>query len=189
MKAKENHIGVNKMKIVQVCSYQTYGHAYADHAKEKGVAAEGFFLEKKPNSKFQSKSDVVWGIVYGFTKMSLNFWKFRNVKIYSNGGGISCMLFARLFGKMLGNKHHLYLHNFYLHGLGKNKYVQMVLRFLMNNDNLTLMAQTPGEIDFYRRLSERINILFVPYCSDVKEQHTDVKLDDGYIFTTTKVFL
>ena len=93
------------------------------------------------------------------------------------------MLFARLFGKILGDNHHLYLHNFYIHSLGKNKYVQMVLRFLMNNDNLTLMAQTPGEIDFYRRLSERINILFVPYCSDVKEQHTDVKLDDGYIFT------
>lgn len=86
MKAKENHIGVNTMKIVQVCSYQTYGHAYADHAKEKGVAAEGFFLEKKPKAKFQSKSDVMWGIVYGFTKMTLNFWKFRNVKIYSSGG-------------------------------------------------------------------------------------------------------
>lgn len=183
MKVKGNHIGIDKTKIVQVCSYQTYGHAYADHAIEKGVAAEGFFLERKPNAKFQSKSDVVRGIIYGFIKMTLNFWKFRNVKIYSSGGGISCMLFARLFGKMLGNKHHLYLHYFYLHSLGKNKYVQMVLRFLMNNDNLTLIAQTPGEIDFYRRLSERIKILFVPYCSDVKEQHTDVKLDDGYIFT------
>lgn len=59
----------------------------------------------------------------------------------------------------------------------------MVLRFLMNNDRLTLIAQTPGEIDFYRRLSHKINLIFVPYCSDVEERHTEVKLDEGYVFT------
>lgn len=95
MKVKGNHIGIDKTKIVQVCSYQTYGHAYADHAIEKGVAAEVFFLERKPNAKFQSKSDVVRGIIYGFIKMTLNFWKFRNVKIYSSGGVFhACFLHA-----------------------------------------------------------------------------------------------
>ncbi len=59
----------------------------------------------------------------------------------------------------------------------------MALRFMMNNDKLTLIAQTPGEIDFYRRLSKKINLCFVPYCSDVKELTTRVSLTEGYIFT------
>lgn len=172
-----------KMKIIQVCSYKSYGHAYAEHIRKKGVAAEGFYIEKKPRHKFPSKKDVVWSIFYGFAKMSVNFWKFRNVRIYSNGGGISCMLFTRLFGRILGRESHLYLHNFYLHSLGKNKYVQMALQFMMNNDRLTLIAQTPGEIAFYRRLSKKINLCFVPYCSDLEERYTEVSLDEGYIFT------
>ena len=59
----------------------------------------------------------------------------------------------------------------------------MVLRFLMNNDRLTLIAQTPGEIEFYGRLSKKIQLIFVPYCSDVKERNTEVRLDEGYVFT------
>lgn len=98
-------------------------------------------------------------------------------------GGISCMLFTRLFGGILGSESHLYLYNFYLHGLGKNKYVQMALRFMMDNDRLTLMAQTPDEIEFYRRLSKKINLCFVPYCSDLEERHTEVSLAEGYVFT------
>lgn len=92
---KEHYVEMLKTKIIQVCSYQTYGHAYADHVKEMGIAAEGFYLEKKPNAKFPSKKDIVWGIIYGFAKMVFHFWKFRNVKIYSNGGVFrACCLHA-----------------------------------------------------------------------------------------------
>ena len=93
------------------------------------------------------------------------------------------MLFLRLFRGVLGRDTHLYLYNFYLHSLGNNRHVKRILRFLMNNDRLTLIAQTPGEKDYYRKLSKKINLEFVPYCSDVEERQNTVSLDEGYIFT------
>lgn len=80
-------VGSESMKVIQVCSYKSYGHAYADHIRKKGIAAEWFYIEKVPRQRFPSKMDVVRGVFYGFTKMALSFWKFRNVRIYSGGWG------------------------------------------------------------------------------------------------------
>ncbi len=89
----------------------------------------------------------------------------------------------RLFNTLLGTETRLYLYNFYLHRLGNNKYVKSFLSFLLNTNRLTLILQSPSEFDYYRNLSKKVRLEFVPYCSDIEQQENDVKLNDGYIFS------
>lgn len=171
------------MKFVQLQSYTIYGSAYADHLERKGISVGRFYISKGPKAKFPSKKDVVKVEMKAVLKILCHFGFFKNAKVYCTGGQYSAMLVSRLFGRALGREHHLYLHNFYLHSLGNNKWVQKILRFLMNNNRLTLIAQTPGEIAFYRNLSHKMELQFVPYCSDVKERQNTIPIRRGYIFT------
>lgn len=170
------------MRFVNLSSFECWGTAYADHLEKEGYAVKRFFFGKRPKVKFPSKKDIVKGEMIGVLKMLSHFGLFRNAKIYCTGGQFSAMLVSRLFGRFMGKDHHLYLHNFYLHSLGNNKWVQRALRFLMNDSKLTLIAQTPGEIAFYRKLSNKMDLQFVPYCSNVKERQNTISVG-GYIFT------
>lgn len=167
------------MKIVQLQSYRVYGTAYANHLEKDGVTIERFFLAEKPRVKFPSKKDIVKGETKGVFQILFHLGLFRNARVYSTGGQFAMMFVSRLFGWALGKGYHLYLHNFYLHSLGNNKWVQRVLRFLMNNSRLTLIAQTLGEIAFYRKLSDKINLQFIPYCSDVKSRPNNIPMRGG----------
>lgn len=171
------------MRFVNLSSFECWGTAYADHLEKEGYAVKRFFLGKRPKVKFPSKKDIVKGEMKGTLKILSHFRFFKNAKIYCTGGQFAAMLVSRLFGWALGKEHHLYLHNFYLHSLGNNRWVQRALRFLMNNRKLTLMAQTPGEIAFYRKLSDKMELQFVPYCSDVKERQNTMSVRGGYVFT------
>lgn len=53
----------------------------------------------------------------------------------------------------------------------------------MNNKNITLIVQTPNEKNYYRTISSKIRIEFVPYCSDFSPQKSTSKQTESYIFT------
>lgn len=167
------------MRFVNLSSFECWGTAYADHLEKEGYAVKRFFLGKRPKVKFPSKKDIVKGEIMGVFKMLSHPSLFRNAKIYCTGGQFAAMLVSRLFGRSMGKEHHLYLHNFYLHSLGNNKWVRRVLRFLMDSRKLTLIAQTPGELAFYRKLSDKMELKFAPYCSDVKERQNTIPIRGG----------
>lgn len=79
------------------------------------------------------------------------------------GGHYAWMAVVRLFGPMLGPNFHLYLYNFYLHSLGGNAAVRTILRFLLASPRVTVIAQSPGEVDYYAALARNVP-QFVPYC-------------------------
>lgn len=176
------------MRFVNLSSFECWGTAYVDHLEKEGYAVKRFFFGKCPKVKFPSKKDIVKGEMRGGLKMLSHFHFFKNARIYCTGGQFSAMLVSRLFGWALGREHHLYLHNFYLHSLGNNKWVQRILRFLMSNNRLTLIAQTPGEIAFYRKLSRKMELQFVPYCSDTKERLNTIPIGGGGVCLYWRIY-
>lgn len=171
------------MKVIQLQSYENWGCGYADHLEQKGIKVGRFYLAKESKVQFPSKRDVVKRELKGIVQLICHLNFYRNARVYSTGGQFSAMFISRLFSWALGKDYHLFLHNFYLHSLGNNKWIQTILRFLMNNDKLTLIAQTPKEISFYRKLSDKMQLEFIPYCSDVKERKNNVSISEGGIFT------
>lgn len=53
----------------------------------------------------------------------------------------------------------------------------------MNNKNITLIVQTPNEKNYYKTISRKIRIEFVPYCSDFISPKSTSKQTESYIFT------
>lgn len=83
--------------------------------------------------------------------------------------------------------YHVYFHNFYLHGLGRKPVVKQILKFLLDNTHLTIFTQSEGEIDYYRSLSTKASLKFIPFCSDFTpitgQFPTEAAIPESYIFT------
>lgn len=168
------------MKLIFV-THHIGGGKNKQHYEDKGIEFEYLILPDVVRKyRFLSKRGIIWREFKALIKLLLNIHKIRGSKVYSIGGQYGCMFIFRIFGPLLGKDSHLYIHNFYLHNLGKHNKVKKVLRFLMNGKNMTLIVQTPGEEEYYRNISDKIDIRFVPYCMDYFPNSVP---DEGYIFT------
>ena len=165
------------MRILIVTRYRG-GYLCGKYA-ERGYEAKELVLPNLSKKKFISKTEVILREVRDVFKLLGSLNKVRNSKVYATGGQYACMLMFRMLGWMLSDTH-LYIHNFYIHSLGKNGKVKRILRFLMDSKKMTLIIQTPEEMQYYRSLSPKIDIHFIPYCMDYFPKQVT---EEGYIFT------
>lgn len=172
------------MKLVYVF-YYIGGGKIIKHFESKGLDVRSIRLPTVNRKyRFATKKEVVIKEAKALIKLLLSLPTLRNAKVYCVSGQYACMLIFKLLGPLMGKEARLYLHNFYLHGLSKNNTVRKVLRFLMSSKRITLIAQTPNEESFFRGLSTKIGIRFVPYCGDMLLEYTERNIiDEGYIFT------
>ena len=71
-----------------------------------------------------------------------------NWVIVASAGHYSALFLGR-FLKLLRRDQQIYLYNFYLHALGKRRFVRSILRFLLNQD-VGIMAQSLDEVEYFR---------------------------------------
>lgn len=143
-------------------------------------------ISSHESHKFLSKKRLICQWLKAFFKWLPEIPSFKDNKIYCTSAHLPFLFICRLFNRYLGN-YHVYLHNFYIHGLGRNQWVKKVLSFLLNNDNITLIVQSESEVDYYKNLSAKSDIKFVPFCSDFKpitdKLPPGIKLPKSFIFT------
>lgn len=160
--------------------------AIGEWALANGYSIEQISITPVETKDFLSKKDLLWDFCKAIFKWGAKAEIFRNKKLYCTGGQIPAMAICKIFGKVLGD-YHLYIHNFYIHNLGNNTAVKKILSFLLSNPRLTIIAQSQGEINYFRSLSSRPEIEFLPYCSDLQPTKlpnpTEYNLPDEYIFT------
>lgn len=141
--------------------------------------------EEEP-SGFLSKNQLILQWAKAFVKWLPKYRSFRDKKIYCTAAHIPVMLICRLFGWNMGD-YHVYMHNFYLHGLGQKAFIKKILAYLLKNSHLTILTQSDGEINYYRGISDTVNLRFIPFCSDFEpisgEFPPAIELPDAYIFT------
>lgn len=107
----------------------------------------------------------------------LNFLKLLfDPGMYGGGRVIACeychysiLLFGKWL-KLLGIPKRIYLFNFYIHGLGKHRTVQAILKYLLAQD-VALMVQSKTELAYFKQLSSSADVRFSPYC---RAEITDV---------------
>lgn len=155
----------NKKSILTMTTYEAWGDGFGDYLRNIGIKTEHFVFLPQPKKMFRAKKDLLFDEIYSFIKLFININKFRKRKLFCSGCHLSTMLFYKLL-KIIHWEGHLYMHNFYLHGMSKKKIVQKILHFLMYNENITLICQSPNEINYYRTISDKINLEFIPYSSD-----------------------
>lgn len=99
--------------------------------------------------------------------------------IVASAGHYSTLFLGR-FLKLLRRDQKIYLYNFYLHALGKRRFVRSILRFLLNQD-VRIMAQSLDEVEYFRELSNSIDIRYTPYCQGPLDVDDSPELGN-YIF-------
>jgi hypothetical protein len=176
--------------ILTMSAYNFYGDNFGDYLRKRGIAAEHFvFLPTLFRSKknFSSKSGIVFSEVYALIKLLFHFNVIRNRKLYCSSCHYSMMFVYRIFNKLIIGSHgHLYLHNFYIHGLGQKKIIKKILKFLLNNKHITIICQSPNEMTYFRNLSNKVQLTFVPFSSDFfpkQYERIDSKNNQNYFFS------
>jgi len=175
----------NKICIVELYSeYFKYDEQLIQYLRKKGNEVFSFSFFDKPKKKLPGKKDLLLQEIVCSLKLLYKFFFFRNKRIFCQGGHFSFFFYNRLLSWMMGKDYHIYVYNFYLHALGEKKIVKQLLRFFLNSRHITLIVQSPGEIKYYKKISAKCEILFIPYSADIDEtiEVADIKLKD-YVFT------
>ena len=99
--------------------------------------------------------------------------------LVASAGHYSTLFFGRLL-KLLRRDQQIYLYNFYLHALGKRRFVKSFLRFLLNQ-HVRIMAQSLDELEYFRELGNSIDVRYTPYCQGPLDVDVNPELG-AYIF-------
>jgi len=71
--------------------------------------------------------------------------------------------------------------NFYFHSLRETIFVKSILRFLINNKNLSIIAPSRNDYDYFKKLSDTPSLYFIIF--GIKKKNTNFPVKDGnYIF-------
>jgi len=151
--------------------------------KEEDVILFTTSFFKEPQKMFYNKKDLLFQEFICSCKLISKIWFFKNKKVLCFGGHFSFLFLNKLFGKFLGKNFRLYLYNFYLHSMGEKAVIKKILRFLLNTDRVTLMVQSPEEVEYYTPFA-RNKVFFVPYCENESVRIEDFPLDvTDYFFS------
>ncbi len=163
--------------IVTINLYSSWNDAFGDYLRHREYDVEHISILKCPQKRFRSKKDLVINNLYALLKLLPKIYMITNNCVYCTG-----VHYAVLLIHLIKGRGKLYIYNFYLHSLGKRRIVKKMLHFLLNNRRVTVIVQTPDEVKYYKEISDKIKILFVPYCSDAIP-FSDTKSDTKYVFT------
>jgi glycosyltransferase involved in cell wall biosynthesis len=72
--------------------------------------------------------------------------------------------------------------SFFLHGLGGNKIVQKILRFLFSNKRILLIVQSGYEEGYYSQLMDKARVIYFPFCQHEVPVSEDCGKGEEYIF-------
>jgi glycosyltransferase involved in cell wall biosynthesis len=86
----------------------------------------------------------------------------ENRLLVCEAGHYSTLLLARLF-RIVGARRSVFLLNFYLHELGANRWVRLVLGALLTDD-VYVVAQAASDVEYFRAFLPAENVLYQPYC-------------------------
>lgn len=189
LKFHKNIIAREIMK--KICVIELYAEYFNNkeyllhRLKENDFEISTFSFFSKQVVFFPSKIKLLFDELICFIKLLLKFRFFRNKKVLCQGGQLSFFFMNRLFGYLLGKEFHLYVYNFYLHALGEKRIVKQILKYFLNSKKITLIVQSPGEVEYYKNLSNKCSVIFTPYCQDVDNNTESFVLNppQNYIFS------
>jgi glycosyltransferase involved in cell wall biosynthesis len=175
------------MNKIVLFSLYGWNKSFKEYLLNKGISPSKYQIFKEKKKIFFSKREIIKRELIVFAKILLILPKLRNKKIFCTGGHYALCFFSKVFFLLLGKNHRIYLYDFYLHDMEKNKLVLLIIRFLFSNKNILLIVQSPREKEFYEQLTNgKTLVKFVPFCSDgffFDDSKVSIKMNYEYFFS------
>lgn len=154
---------------------------HAELARRHRLTVRTTRLRRSRSAELPRKSEVVAEELVHLLGLLSTPALYRGRKLFvCSAGQWSCLAFARLLA-ILRRRPRVYAYNFYVHGLGANPLVRLVLRALLGR-SVRLLVQSEEDERFFRSLSNGAEIKRVPYCQDPVEIDPAQIRDRGYVF-------
>lgn len=171
-----------KLRVVEL--YESYheNSKLLSYLKGKGIQVETYSFYSQPDKKFKTKHEIILQELGCFVRLVRDFFIFKKERVLCLGGHYSFLILTRLLGSLMSKEYQLFIYNYYLHELGRNFLVRLIIRFLFNSDKITLIVQSQKEVQYYAPLIGK-RPHFVPYCSDF-----DIELDFSFVPSTPFIF-
>lgn len=161
-------IDASVIRIVELYEIYLTNNSLMNYLTKRNYSVSQFaFFKIKPQKKIMNKSELLIQEIKCLLILLRNILHFRNEIIFCSGGQLSFFFLTKVLGNLLGRNYHLYVYNFYLHNLGDKRYIKTILKFLLKSNKITLIVQSPQEINYYSPFLKN-KVHFVPYCSDSK---------------------
>ncbi len=173
-----------KFRIVELYKCYFDDNSFVNYIKDRDLDFDIYWFYRNRFSKmFMSKGEILIREIQCFVKLLFGVKRLKDKKNISFAGHYAYMLLTRLFGRYLGSGYHLYMYNFYVHSLGSKKIVKRILKFLLNSEYVTVIVQSPDEMDYFNRLAKNA-AHFIPYCENPGfTTDSSISIEGDYLFT------
>jgi len=142
-----------------------------------------YSLEKKQKEYLRSKIRI---LSIEFQNLLRLFFKernlFRNKLIYLNGLHLSFFLYFKINKNKLKNSK-VIVSNLYFHQITLNKYFNIFLKFLFYRKNYNILVQSPNEVDYFKKVGNKLNVVLIPYSMPEIKMNFKVSERNGYFFS------
>lgn len=141
-----------------------------------------YFEPHKLLDKKQNVAVIVFNLFYFIFRLITS--RRKDYDIVLLGGHLIAIPFL-LVVKMLRfakPRRKIIVTSFFIHSLGRSKIVQNVLGFLLSDESLLLIVQSPDEVEYYSHITDKAKIVLFPYCRGEITVKGNCGNDEEYIF-------
>jgi glycosyltransferase involved in cell wall biosynthesis len=188
----------DNMRILSIIPYARYYSNFSEHLAQyfsdvehqppiafRTISPPYYSLWAK-NDKFLHKRQVLTVMLLNFLYFSYYFLIKKRAKqdviiLAGHIVAIPYLLLCRIVPLLKPRKRFIIV-SFFLHRMGEKKVIQKLLRFLLNNPQVTLVVQSPYEIKFYSQLMEKGQIVHYPFCQHEVSYSEGCGRGGDYIF-------
>ncbi len=132
-------------------------------------------------SKNQLVIVLVWNFLYLGMWLLLRFRKKWDAVMLSTIHTAIPVLFVLRLAPFLRPRRSVVVKYFYLHALERNATIRAVLRFILNNPKVVLVAQSPYEVKYYSGLTEPARVVYFPFCERPIQVGDVPEVSDGKV--------
>ena len=137
---------------------------------------------KKLLNKRQVVMVIFFNFFYFFYRFALRRRCKRDIILLADNVVTIPLLFLVKILPFISARKKIIAMSFFLHGIGGKKFIQKILRFLLNDKKLLLIVQSKYEEEYYSQLMDRDRIIYFPFCQHEVSISEDCGKGEEYIF-------
>lgn len=135
--------------------------------------------------KLLNKRQIIMVMFFDFFYFAYRFairrQKYDVILLASHVIAIPFLFLVRIF-PFINARKNIIVMSFFLHGLGRKKFVQKVLRFLLGDKKVILIVQSDYEAEYYSQLMGKERVVRFPFCQHEVSVSEEFGKGEAYIF-------
>jgi glycosyltransferase involved in cell wall biosynthesis len=185
------------MNVLIVIPYEGYFSRFSSHL-EGYLGAEDiqratvttvmppYYSYYSKTRKILNKRQVVIVMLFNFFYFVYDFAirkrrKYDVILLAGHVVAIPYLFLVRIF-PFINARKNIIVMSFFLHGIGRKKFVRKILRFVLRDKRVFLIVQSDYEVEYYSQLMDKAKVIHFPFCQHEVPVSEDCGKGEEYIF-------